>query len=591
MRIQLKISNVLRLSLLFGLVWLCLGMAGFFGWKRVSAEVGQRAQAEAGFAVAAAAQRLAQADQLFAARARAEAGSLRTAAMRGGAPRMFQGQGEPFLTFGRGVARKPVAERVAARSGGAAMILVLSGDVFTPVDSSLKTAAGAPALLDGIGPSSPYQKLLRAGRPAEGPVRVDSHAYYASFLPIKSQGSATIGAFGGLYPLEGLDEITRELRESPVFAHGFLVAADNRDEVGFSALGVVPAWLATHLKEVNQGGEIQGAVLDGYAITRSPEAKSGLRVIAGVSQSDVAFSTIKLVGAALTFLAMVIVVALCLAWLLARRLTEALAQAERSRVEAEAAQAALTKELDQAARYVQSLLPEPTRQGPVGANWLYRPSAGLGGDAFGYHWLDDNRFAFYLLDVCGHGVGAALLATTVMNVIRAQTVQADFANPSSVLAALNDAFPMAEQNDMYFTMWYGVYDAGAQQVRYASGGHHPAILIAPDGQTWLLQGKGAAIGCFKGVQYPVFDLAAPAGARLYVFSDGLFEVERKQAKDMLTFDEFVGIIVNWRRQHPDRELGHVLETIQEIQGKLAFDDDCSLVEVSFRPTGQVRLVA
>ena len=383
-----------------------------------------------------------------------------------------------------------------------------------------------------------------------------------------------------------------------MFAHGFLVAADSRDGVGFSAPGAPPPWLDTHLKDINQGGELHDAVLDGYAITRAPPAKSGLRVIAGVSQSDLAFSTMKLVGASLTFVALVVVLSLCLAWLLARRLTSALAQAEASRIEAEGAraraeavQAALTGELEQAARYVEALLPAPTRQGPVTANWLYQPSAGLGGDAFGYHWLDENRFAFYLLDVCGHGVGAALLATTVMNVIRAQTVQADFADPASVLTALNDAFPMAKQNDMYFTMWYGVYDAVAQQVRYAGGGHHAAVLIDGGGAAWLLQGKGAAIGCFGGVQSPVFEVAAPAGARLYVFSDGLFEVERKQATEMLTFNEFVGIIVNWRREHADLELGYLLETVQEIQGKTTFDDDCSLVEVSFRPSGQVRLVA
>ena len=172
---------------------------------------------------------------------------------------------------------------------------------------------------------------------------------------------------------------------------------------------------------------------------------------------------------------MVIVIVLGLAWLLARRLTEALATAERHRAQAEHIGAALTTELEQAAHYVESLLPAPTRDGPVATDWLYRPSAGVGGDAFGYHWLDDRRFAFYLLDVCGHGVGAALLATTVMNVIKARTLTgADFAAPASVLAALNAAFPMSAQNGMYFTIWYGVYDAAEGEVEFAGAGHHAA---------------------------------------------------------------------------------------------------------------------
>jgi sigma-B regulation protein RsbU (phosphoserine phosphatase) len=178
-----------------------------------------------------------------------------------------------------------------------------------------------------------------------------------------------------------------------------------------------------------------------------------------------------------------------------------------------------------------------------------------------------------------------------MSVIRAKTVRADFTNPSKVLGALNDAFPMDQQNGMYFTIWYGVYDITTKTVRYAGGGHHPAVLIAPSAEPQLLKGRGVPIGCFARVEYQGFTVNIPDGAQLYVFSDGLFEIELKAREDMLTFDAFVDIIVGWRQTRPDRELINVLEAIQDIQGKPNFDDDCSLLELSFRPAGQVRLVA
>jgi len=261
------------------------------------------------------------------------------------------------------------------------------------------------------------------------------------------------------------------------------------------------------------------------------------------------------------------------------------------RAAVEAVDATLNAELEQAARYVESLLPARTKQGPVATDWLYRPSESIGGDAFGYHWIDETRFAFYLLDVCGHGVGAALLASTVMSIIRTETVKADLTNPSKVLGALNDEFPMEQQNGMYFTIWYGVYDIATKTVRYAGGGHHPAVLITPSAEPQLLKGRGVPIGCFAGVEYQDFTVTITEGAQLYVFSDGLFEVELKAGKDMLTFDEFVDIIVGWRQTSPDGELVNVLEAIQDIQGRPNFDDDCSLLELSFRPAGQVRLVA
>ena len=59
-----------------------------------------------------------------------------------------------------------------------------------------------------------------------------------------------------------------------------------------------------------------------------------------------------------------------------------------------------TKEMDRdllkARKYVQSLLPAPIHTGPVLAEWSFVPSSQLGGDAFGYYWLDPTTFVFYL---------------------------------------------------------------------------------------------------------------------------------------------------------------------------------------------------
>ena len=77
----------------------------------------------------------------------------------------------------------------------------------------------------------------------------------------------------------------------------------------------------------------------------------------------------------------------------------------------------LAREVAEAARYVASLLPEPLPKGPIQVEWRFIPSTQLGGDSFGYHRLDDDHFAFYLLDVSGHGVGASLLSVSAMNVL------------------------------------------------------------------------------------------------------------------------------------------------------------------------------
>ena len=95
----------------------------------------------------------------------------------------------------------------------------------------------------------------------------------------------------------------------------------------------------------------------------------------------------------------------------------------------------LANDLASAARYVRSLLPPPGEMAGIRADWRFIPSADLGGDAFGYHRLDDDQVAIYLLDVCGHGVGAALLSVSALNAIRGEALpNTDFRDPAAVLA-------------------------------------------------------------------------------------------------------------------------------------------------------------
>ena len=78
----------------------------------------------------------------------------------------------------------------------------------------------------------------------------------------------------------------------------------------------------------------------------------------------------------------------------------------------------LDRDLEKARNYVLSLLPSPIVTGTVQAEWFIVPSAKVGGDAFGYGALDNDRFAIYLIDVSGHGVGAAMLSVSILNVLR-----------------------------------------------------------------------------------------------------------------------------------------------------------------------------
>lgn len=228
----------------------------------------------------------------------------------------------------------------------------------------------------------------------------------------------------------------------------------------------------------------------------------------------------------------------------------------------------LEDELNDAERYIMSLLPQPRASHPR-TDWLLMPSTELGGDAFGYHEIDADHFAIYLLDVCGHGVGAALLSASVLNVLRAGALpHADFRDPSAVLSGLNSAFPMERQNNMFFTFWYGVYQRSTGMLTYANGGHPPAILLRRDGEGTMrgifLEGEaGLAIGAFEDMPFSSHRAAIEEGDRLIVLSDGTFEVGMGTEKegslaDLLAFcagpdGDDPETVLQWARQRHGEE--------------------------------------
>lgn len=238
----------------------------------------------------------------------------------------------------------------------------------------------------------------------------------------------------------------------------------------------------------------------------------------------------------------------------------------------------LENELAEAASYVRCLLPSPLT-GSIETQWRYIPSEQLGGDGFGYHWIDPDHLAFYLLDVCGHGVSSALLCISILNVLRSQSLAStDFLNPGAVLSGLNHAFPMQRNNEKYFTIWYGVFEKSTRKLTYSSGGQHPAVLLTGPSdnlQVQLLKTDGALIGVVPDLTYSSAEIIIDASAELFLFSDGVFEIARPDGT-WQSLGEFVEMI---RQEKPTVE--EIVRKMEQTHGTTPFEDDFSLLKIKF----------
>jgi sigma-B regulation protein RsbU (phosphoserine phosphatase) len=246
----------------------------------------------------------------------------------------------------------------------------------------------------------------------------------------------------------------------------------------------------------------------------------------------------------------------------------------------------LAQEVAEAAKYVKSLLPERMTDGPVRIDWRFVPSTQLGGDAFGYQWLDEERLALYLLDVSGHGVGSSLLAMSVLNVLSHRTLpNTDFSDPAAVMRGLNPIFEMSRHGDKFFTIWYGVFDRTARRLAFSGGGHPPALLLcgasAADARVRELECLGPVIGLPFTLPFENGVVDIPEFATLLIYSDGVVELQKSDGL-MTTqndFDEFIAAQHGW-----EDILEQVLSRARTVCDPNPLADDCSLIRVVFQPS-------
>jgi sigma-B regulation protein RsbU (phosphoserine phosphatase) len=245
----------------------------------------------------------------------------------------------------------------------------------------------------------------------------------------------------------------------------------------------------------------------------------------------------------------------------------------------------LAGEIANAARYVQSLLPPPL-DGPVKLTWTFVPSAQLGGDMFGYHWIDREHLALYLLDVSGHGVGSSLLAVSAANVLTGQSLpDTDFRDPGQVLTQLNAVFQMERQDNKYFTIWYGVFRTSDRNLAWSNAGHPDALVFtgasAEAAQLHQLASTGPVIGMLPGklVEFPTERLTLDAHARLLVYSDGVFEIERPDGT-MWRQGEFIDFVKVAVPAAGDSVMPAIVEQARRLRGAEPFADDFSLIEAT-----------
>jgi len=263
------------------------------------------------------------------------------------------------------------------------------------------------------------------------------------------------------------------------------------------------------------------------------------------------------------------------------------AELERTNRELERAYEQMKGDLRSAAAVQRALLPTTLPEVPgLRFAWTLRPCADLAGDILNVYQLDDQHVAFYLLDVSGHGVRAALLSVTLSRILSPLPDQPSLVRrrveggsgleptpPAAVAEELNRRFQLDLNMWQYFTLFYGLLHVRTRELRYVSAGQPGPIYVPIDGEPADLNEPVFAIGWVPHPKYRERRLELRPGDRLYVFSDGISEA-RTVRQQVFGAARLVEAVAAGRGLRLEENLERILRAAEQFSGR-PFEDDVS----------------
>jgi sigma-B regulation protein RsbU (phosphoserine phosphatase) len=270
---------------------------------------------------------------------------------------------------------------------------------------------------------------------------------------------------------------------------------------------------------------------------------------------------------------------------LERRLEEENRKLEETNQSLTKAYETIRDDLHAAARMQRSLLPSAGDIHGIHCDSLFLPASVVAGDVFNFFPIGSNSVGFYLLDVSGHGIPAAMLSVTLSKVLTTRPEASSplvqkfgsaysIRPPHEALSEVNDRFQ--DQDDMYFTMVYGVFDKDSGCLRLAQAGHPAPILVRKDEPPETLGDGGFPLGMLPNRSFDPLEYQVEKGDRLFLCSDGILECVNFAGEEFGQ-ERLMKLLNEHRRSSLDNLLKCLQSTMYQWAGSTEFADDVTLL--------------
>lgn len=235
------------------------------------------------------------------------------------------------------------------------------------------------------------------------------------------------------------------------------------------------------------------------------------------------------------------------------------------------------KELEIATNIQERLLPQslPAISG-FEMSAIIIPAEEIGGDVYDVIQTNSNHTYFYVGDVTGHGVPAALIAA-ISNALISANVSNQ--NLIDLIDSLNEVLRVKTNPNFFITLVL-LKIINESQIEYVSAGHEQIIIYRSSSRkTEVLDSGGIAVGLFPGIKEKLTQhtIDMQKDDVLVIYSDGIPECWN-EAQETYGFIRFQESLTKASQNHNTKQIQDlILNDIKEFAKTARQQDDITLL--------------
>lgn len=225
--------------------------------------------------------------------------------------------------------------------------------------------------------------------------------------------------------------------------------------------------------------------------------------------------------------------------------------------------------------------PTPSRICPIDLYATMEPAREVGGDLFDFFHTEDGTLCFFVGDVSGKGMPAALFMARTKSLIRIITellrgAGVGMAEPAGIIARVNRE--LCQNNDamMFVTLFFGMLNPSTGDVVFCNAGHNAPHRISGGMVSTVEDARGLILGVEPDATYVTGSLTLAFGEMLYLFTDGVTEATNPEDA-MFGEERLENVLRTLHDQSSNRIIEGVAKAVRDFAGAAEQSDDVTML--------------